>query len=107
MKAKPCDLDLTAHALPLERFTYSPDGRSLTAFESDLRDRPFDGGYPWLRRLYSDACDVGIAVRSHHTGRIEPFCLVRTEERDGDLLAWQFGPAPGNDTGLTVTIFND
>lgn len=104
---KTYELDLEAHALRLERFTHNSKDKTLTAFESDLRDRPFDGTYPWLRRLYNDARDVGIAIRSHHTGRLERFALTRTEERDGDLLAWHFSPAPGNKTGLTVIIFND
>lgn len=77
------------------------------AVGAKTRNHKFDGTYPWLQRLYNDALDVGIVIRSHHTGRVERFCLVRTEERDGDLLSWQFGPAPGNETGLTVTIFND
>lgn len=100
-------LDMSAHALPLERFTYNKEDKSLSAFESDLRNRPFDGTYPWLHRLYDDACDEGIAIRSHHTGVVQRFYLERTEERDGDLLAWHFKPTHQNQNIKSVVIFND
>ena len=107
-KRKPYELNLTAYALPLKRFTHDPAAKTLTAFESDLRDRPFDGTYPWLRRLYSDACDVGMAICSHHTSRLETFVLARELlSADGELQGWEFRPTPDNKTELTVTIFND
>lgn len=96
------------HPLPLERFSWNPKTRTLSAFESDLRSRPFDGNYHWLVRLYDDACDVGCVLRSHHTGREARYVLSSTEERDGDLLAWNFVPAPGQpELPRCLIIFND
>ncbi len=95
-------------ALNLTRFGYDKKNRSLSAFESDLRDRPFDGTHEWLGQLWNDSADVGIEIRSEFTGKVERFYLERTETRDGDLLAWHFKPIneklPKVDT---VTIFND
>lgn len=87
------------------RFRYS--GGVLSAFESDLRDRPFDGTYPWLRPIYNDACDIGIAISSARTGRVERFYLTKTETRDGDLLAWHFAPCDKKCPVREVVIFND
>lgn len=96
----------TVHPLRLERFSFN-DG-VLSAFESDLRDHPFDGTYPWLRRVWDDACDVGIVIRSHHTGREERFYLEREETRDGDTLAWHFLPIDPRKVAVkSVVIFND
>lgn len=105
MKRKPYELDLSSYALPLERFTRHGD--TLTAFESDLRNHPFDGTYHWLRRLFNDACDVGMAIRSHHTGRIVRFTLEREETRDGDLMAFHFTALDDAGPITKVTIFND
>ncbi len=100
--------ELPVNPLPLERFDYDKQKRTLTAFESDLRSQPFNGTYPWLQRLYNDACDIGIAIRSHHTGAIERFCLHKEMvDREGDLQGWVFKPCPESKSDLTVTIFND
>lgn len=113
MKTRPYDLDLTAYALPLERFHYDAKEKSLSAEEFVLRSTKFDGTCPWLRPLYNDACDVGMAIRSHYSGRVVRFVLVKEETRDGDILAWHFVPERPNLTDpltnrvKTVVIFND
>lgn len=91
--------------LPLERFHF--ENGVLSAFESDLRDHPFDGTYPWLGQMYNDACDEGIVIRSHHTAKEERFYLERTETREGDLLAWYFKPENPSCRVQSVVIFND
>ena len=92
--------------LPLERFSYA-DGH-LTAFESDLRDRPFDGRYAWLQSLYFDAIDEGMAIRRAADGKVIRFVLVEVERNEGDVLAFHFIPEEGQNTGIKrVTIFND
>ncbi len=103
-KRKPYMLDVPP--LPLERFTLTNKDH-LSTFESDLRSGPFDGTFPWLHRLYDDAADVGIAIRSHHTGQVVYFHLEDQEERDGEIVAWHFKPIPGETFTGTVTIFND
>jgi hypothetical protein len=100
-------LDLTMHALDLKRFTFNKETRTLSAFESDLRDKPFDGHYRWLRRLYDDAMDIGMAIRSHLTGKLETFYLEREETNEGDILAWYFKPVHKLANVDSVVIFND
>jgi hypothetical protein len=47
-----------------------------------------------LERLYDDACDVGIALRSHKTGEVSRWYLLDTitDPREGELLGWMFKP---------------
>lgn len=85
----------------LQRFSRNQDG-ALVAEASDL------GGRFGLERIYDDACDVGIAIQSHHTNRIEWFYLDKREERDGEVLAWEFKPVSAGLHGAQkVVIFND
>lgn len=47
-----------------------------------------------LARLYDDACDVGISVKSAKTGRVVTYYLS-DEERDAsgeDIAGWYFKP---------------
>ena len=94
-------MKLEINPLPLSRFRWERSTKTLAAFASDLP------GFR-LERLYDDACDVGIAVRSERTGAEVRFCLEREEARDGDFLAWHFVPAdricPPADK---LIIFND
>lgn len=51
-------------------------------------------GYHGPRRIYDDACDVGIAIRSHRTGRLVRFYLD-SEDMDHsgeDVAGWRFRP---------------
>lgn len=92
-------------------FTVSPhsDGtKVLVAEASDL-------GYHGPRRIYDDACDVGVAIRSHRTGRLVRFYLD-SEDRDHtgeDVAGWRFRPiaedarrVPGA-ARTSVLIIND
>lgn len=99
------ELDLIP--LSLEKFTWKAKDQTLSAEESDLHSHSFDGTYPWLQRLYNDACDVGIAIRSHYTGKVERFHLEKEEKREGDLLSWTFRPVDKNCRVKQVIIFND
>src|SRR6185436_6321418 len=89
---KEYELDMELYALNLTRFSWDAKEGVLSAFESDLRHTKFDGTYPWLRRIYNDACDVGIAIKSPKTGAMKRFYLEREETREGDILAWHFKP---------------
>ena len=91
--------------MDLARFTYDRDRQSLVAIASDFG--PLRDGLWWLNRMYDDAADAGIAIRSHKTGKVERFYLERTEERDGDLMAWHFRPESPGCIVKSVTIFND
>jgi hypothetical protein len=100
-------LDITTHALPLNRFTWHRADGSLSALDSDLRNEKFDGTYRYLQRLYDDACDVGISIHSPTTDKFETFYLVRNETRDGDLLAFHFKLLDPKCVVKSVVIFND
>lgn len=95
----------TINPLSLERFTFHEDTKTLVAEASDFG--PMRDGAWWMQRLYDDACDVGIAIRSHETDRVQVFHLEREETRDGDLLAWHFKPMDKTCPVRGVTIFND
>jgi len=61
-------------------------------------------------RVYTDACDEGLVIRSARTGREVPFAVTHTERRDGDLVYWDLEPV--NETGRVIfdcrlRIFND
>jgi hypothetical protein len=105
--------------LPLSRFSF--DRGELTAEASDFgsmnqlvrNDVPAPA---FIRRLYDDACDLGIAIRSERTGRIARFYWCEGEGRNADY-SWgydRFVFRPEMTRGgvpcvpvAKVTIFND
>lgn len=94
--------ELAVPALNMRRFTWDRAKGELVAEASDLE------GFA-LNRLYNDACDVGIAIRSHHTGRVLRFVLVRVvTDHEGDVLYWSFAPLHGSFSNVRrVTVLND
>jgi hypothetical protein len=65
-------------------------------------------------RIYDDAADVGIAIKSSRTGTIIIFHLIgQTVDRDGDMIAEIYGPIPAHvkkyhlARNMTIKIFND
>jgi hypothetical protein len=106
-KRRPFELDVTS--FPSEYFTVIREGDQyhMSAFASDLGVDPTGKGL--LQRFYNDACDVGIAICSKRTGAVVRFCLSQEEERDGEVVAWHFGPTPYDDAkGVArVTVWND
>lgn len=96
-------------SINLKRFLWDKGNRLLAADASNLG--PACEGNWWLRRIYPDACDVGIRIFSAKTGKSMTFYLER-EERDaeGDLVAWHFRPVPESRRECNVdevVIFND
>lgn len=109
MTKKPNELHV--NPLPLERFSWNAQSRTLVAEGSDfgpLRET-FDPrtGRTWIQQLWNDACDVGIAIESHKTGKVERFYLSQEETHDGDLLAWHFKPVSKSCPVNEVVILND
>jgi hypothetical protein len=92
---------------------YLYKGTALVCEASDLG--PARRGRFWMQRFYTDACDVGIAIRSHVTGTVVRFALEkeeRTDNEDNELLAYHFVPLDAEAKRLAngierVTIFND
>lgn len=74
----------------------------LVAEASELPERGMS-----LYQLFDDACDVGIAVESHHTGKVQLYVLSEEQKQAGELVAWKFVPYPSQSTRFTVTVFND
>ena len=60
-----------------------------------------------IEPIYHDACDVGIAIKSHHTGRVERFAFTGTDRRDGEIVAWNFAAVSSDCRARKVVIFND
>jgi|ERR1700738_2221028 len=96
---KSYELELTP--LPLKSFAFNKETKTLSTFASDLGD--------WkVERLYSDACDVGIAIESHLTGKTKVFYLSKQEnDLGGDLVACHFTPVNPLANVKEVVIFND
>lgn len=96
-------LNLESVALPLERFTFTAD-RTLVAELSD-----FNLKYLAMHRIYDDACDVGIAIRSHHTGKVEIFYFDNEDRSaDGeDIAGYNFKPVNQNCKVKNVLLIND
>lgn len=85
-----------------ERLTHVAAENMLAACASDL---------PEFERVWDDACDVGVTVVSHRTGR-EVVYAVEEQVRDGegDTLYWMLQPASLADqrAGLPgLQVFND
>lgn len=99
---------------PVPRTTFGmyriPAKGQLVCEASDLGLRP---GHQW-ERLYDDACDVGIVLRSHKTG-VETRWYLQDTERDaeGDVTCWKFRPCSESArkspdiAAYTLVILND
>lgn len=99
-------MKLQLNPLPLKKFTFDKNKRTLVAEMSDFG--PLRDGRWWLQRIYDDACDVGIAIASELTGKTETFCLVREEiNSENELIALHFIPLDELANVDTVIIFND
>lgn len=99
---KPYELPITPIHLPC--FFYDVATRTLSAEASSL------GGAFQVTRLFDDACDVGIAIQSHHTGRVERFYLRRVlrDRNEQEVQGWVFGPVDVTSNKIKeVVIFND
>lgn len=80
---------LTVPTISTERLTWTATTKTFAAEASDLGSdfRP--------SRLYDDACDVGIAVRSHWTGTVLRWFLFREiRDAENELQGWEFKPTP-------------
>lgn len=60
-------------------------------------------------RVYQDACDEGLTLISHITGREVVYAVNGVvKDAEGDLVHWDLIPADTRDSGLpALRIFND
>jgi hypothetical protein len=90
---------------PSRMFSWS--GKVLTAEASDLGNRH-------LQPLYDDACDVGFAVKSEHTGEVVTYAMGEVKkDAEGELISWEYTPTTESERkvpacrGTKAIIFND
>lgn len=91
-----------ASTISTDLFSYA--NRTFTADASDLRGKTFIG------RLFDDACDVGLRLKSPRTGAVKNFILVKEEkDKEGDTICWLYlsDKAVGKQEELKMVIFND
>lgn len=85
---------------------YNAATNTFIADISDLEGQ----GFRW-ERAYPDACDLGITVVSHVTGKPIMFVVEKEEWGGGDLLAWRLKPAQRFSdlrvASMRVIIYND
>jgi hypothetical protein len=73
-----------------------------------------DLGHFNFARLYDDACDAGLTLRSAKTGKLADFYVAKVnDDGDGELIGWTLKPTneaisrnPGL-KGVEMEIFND
>ena len=106
---KTCDLDLSAHAIPLVHFDFNSATDTLSAEASTLEANSGGSRNVFrMHRLYADACDVGIAIRSHHSGKFERFVFTKEDRTpDNEVAGWNFIPVDPRCRVKHVLIIND
>lgn len=100
---------------PINREHFQVQGTTLVAFASDIAslDECVKRGYPWMKPIYNDAADVGLAIPKRWVAPGEPesvrFYLSQEDATTDDFQAWHFKPCkPAEAGGITeVVIFND
>jgi hypothetical protein len=60
-----------------------------------------------MGRVYDDACDEGLTVRSERTGKLVVFAVSRRVEREGEVLAWELESVTPGARGHKMVLFND
>ena len=103
-------MNLNLTVFPSSRFTYCADTKTLVAEASDLNDLH-------LQRLYDDACDVGLAIKSDRTGAVVIYVMSKTlyhgNEDEREISGWEYVPSYASTRafpdciGTRLTIFND
>ena len=104
-------------ALDLKTFSFNKEKKTLTAEASSL---PGGAMREWdmrlcipgfIHQLYDDSCDLGIAIRSQLTGKVELFYWAESEGRNSDYTGgydkWVFRPIHKLANVFEITIFND
>ena len=93
--------------LSTTQFSRNTKTKTMTADMSDLGNDPFV-------RAYDDACDLGLPVVSHVTGKVIMWVNTAMEmDREGDLQTMTFEPTAQslrtnrNATGWQIVLFND
>lgn len=91
-------------------FKYNKEDRVMLCEASSIG--PLRDGMWWLQRIYNDAADLGIAIKSSRTGNVERFYLHKVNKSGGDMCggdvySWHFKPVKNGVPVFEVIIFND
>lgn len=88
-------------AVSTEKFSYH--GSVFTCEISDL------GPGFQFGRVYDDACDEGLTLVSHRTGREVVYVVNHQQYKEGELVAWELIPAKPSDRPRcgSIVIYND
>lgn len=106
-------LNPSACASPHDKFSYDNGDCVFVAEASTLGfTAARGGGEAMLRRIYDDACDVGIAIRGRND---VVWFYLESEDRDreGDVAGWRFKPIAEHVrrypaiAGTSVLVIND
>lgn len=94
-----------------EKFNYDAATNTFSADMSDLGHDPARVSSPRfpLSRIWDDAMDLGMILRSHKTGREIYFAVEHEEhDREGELLFIELRPIREGEWGAgTVKLWND
>lgn len=96
--------ELPMRELDLTKFHFDPKTATMSAEVSDLGISPNED---FIKPIYNDACDVGIAVRSDLTGRVEKFSFIDMDSDGEDVHGWWFAPVNPQCRVKRVLIIND
>ena len=94
-------MKLQVNAISSEYFTWNWGERALVTEASCL------GNYDGFQRLFDDAADVGLAVKSSRTGKVERFYFNKRNELDGEITDWEYLPENPDCGVKKLVIFND
>lgn len=87
----------THHALDTRHMTWLPKTKQLIVEASSIGLTP--------GRLYDDAADYGIWVKSHRTGNLEPFSYDGPDfDQEAEVISWKF---TNHKHGITLIVYND
>lgn len=92
--------ELPVREYNLALFHFDKATGELTSEASDLNG--FGPG-----QLWNDACDIGIAVRSPRTDRVERFYLDKVLSRDNEVQGWELKPVDPKCRVKKIIVFND
>lgn len=90
-------------------FVWDSKSMTFSAEISDLYSSPLVTNTKALRlqRVNPDNFDLGIALQSQETGKVEMFKLVETNRVEGDTMFWRFKAINPKIHNVAVIIFND
>lgn len=93
---------LPMHELSSVGFSFDVETRTLSAEASTV-------GFNGPQQIWNDSVDLGVAIKSHHTGNVLVFSLIQTDRSENEITAWHFEPVEisKRTTIARVTIFND